>query len=144
MANKVRLGTHNTSHIACFHLITQNYSTVTHVTYATFQHCLLHRGLSLSKVSNMASNLHGLPTSFQAQISKHVGLILKPKSTFKSSDKKEWIILNKVFNRHNRRSHQTTYALLVKSCIGTWWANKTCSNFTGDWICPLQLTTCFI
>lgn len=81
-------------------------------------------GLSLSKVSNLGPNLHGLSTSFQAHISKHMGLILEPKSTFKSSDKKKWIILNKILNHHNSRSHQTTQVQLLESSLGTWWPIK--------------------
>lgn len=81
-------------------------------------------GLSLSKVSNLVPNLHELSTSFQAHISKHMGLILEPKPTFKSSDKKKWIILNKIFNHHNRRSHQTTQVQLLECSLGTWWPIK--------------------
>lgn len=67
-----RLGTHNKSHIVCYHLITQNYSTVTRVTYSHISALFTALwGLSLSKVSNVVPNLRGLPTSFQTQISKH-------------------------------------------------------------------------
>lgn len=81
-------------------------------------------GLSLSKVSNLVPNLHGLSTSFQAHISKHTGLILQPKPTFKSSNKKKWIVFNKIFNHHNRRSHQTTQVQLLECSLGTWWPIK--------------------
>lgn len=81
-------------------------------------------GLSLSKVSNLVPNLHRLSTSLQVHISKHTGPILEPKSTFKSSDKKKWIILNKIFNHHNRRSHQTTQVQLLECSLGTWWQIK--------------------
>lgn len=80
-------------------------------------------GLSLSKVSNLVPNLHELSLSFQAHISKHTRLILEPKSTFKSSHKKKWIIL-KIFNYHNRRSHQTTQVQLLECSLGTWWSIK--------------------
>lgn len=112
-------------HCLSLSLITQNYRTVTPVPHSHISALFTALcGLSLSKVSNLVPNLHEPSLSFQAHISKHTGLILEPKSTFKSSHKKKWIILNKIFNYHNRRSHQTTQVQLLECNLGTWWSIK--------------------
>lgn len=112
-------------HCLSLSLITQSYSTVTPVTSSHISALFTALcGLSLSKVSNLVPNLHELSTSFQAHISKHTGLILEPKSTFKSNYKKKQIILNKIFNHHIRRNYQTTQVWLLEYSLGTWWPIK--------------------
>lgn len=97
-------------HCLSLSLITQNYSTLTPVTRSHISALFTALcGLPLSKVSNLVPNLHGLSTSSQAPISKHMGLILEPKAIFKSSDKEKGIILNKIFNHHNRRSYHGSH-----------------------------------